>query len=338
MGANNVRKGRSEAIFGGVSDDSMRHLLEELDGIPSFDVRTEGDARIVTVKSESGIGTMTFYEIMPGVMLTFNEFDMSACITGFSNDGNYLSIDHCREGRMERLMLGGTCSYTASGDMKIDDFSNHAGTYVFPTEHYCGISISFDIDVCEGPLSRMLGGFPVSASDMRAKYCRGVPYVLHRFAPAEQVFSDLYEVPADLRKTYAKLRVLELLLMLDRIEYDADNQQRVYFYRSQVEKVKKARDVMCADLTKSFTVEELADRVGLPLTAFKTCFKGVYGMPPYAYLRSYRMEKAAAALRETNRSVASIGANVGYESPSKFTAAFKSVMKETPTAYRRKSS
>ena len=94
-------------------------------------------------------------------------------------------------------------------------------------------------------------------------------------------------------------------------------ERRPYFYRAQVEKVKAARDFMVSDLTVEHTIDELADRFDLPPTAFKTCFKGVYGLPPYAYLRTFRMERAAALLRETDLRVADIGLAVGYDSPSK---------------------
>ena len=66
-----------------------------------------------------------------------------------------------------------------------------------------------------------------------------------------------------------------------------------------------------------------------------SCFKGVYGMPPYTYLRTYRMERAAEMLRQGELSVSDIAATVGYGSPSKFTAAFKVLMGVTPSAYRR---
>jgi len=102
-----------------------------------------------------------------------------------------------------------------------------------------------------------------------------------------------------------------------------------------VEKVKAARDFMVSDLTVEHTIDELAARFDLPPTAFKTCFKGVYGLPPYAYLRTFRMERAAALLRETDLRVADIGLAVGYDSPSKFTAAFKAVIGQTPPVHRR---
>ena len=47
------------------------------------------------------------------------------------------------------------------------------------------------------------------------------------------------------------------------------------------------------------------------------------------------MEKAASLLRETELSVAEIAAQVGYESQSKFTAAFKEQFGKLPKEYRR---
>ena len=158
---------------------------------------------------------------------------------------------------------------------------------------------------------------------------------MHDAPGAEHIFCELYSVPDEIRATYFQLKVLELLLFLQVLDPGPVRERRPYFYRAQVEKVKAARDFMVADLTVEHTIDELADRFDLPPTAFKTCFKGVYGLPPYAYLRTFRMERAAALLRETDLRVADIGLAVGYDSPSKFTAAFKAVIGQTPTVHRR---
>ena len=48
------------------------------------------------------------------------------------------------------------------------------------------------------------------------------------------------------------------------------------------------------------------------------------------------MEKAAALLHESDMSIAEIGRLVGYESQSKFTAAFKESYGCLPKEYRKK--
>ena len=247
-----------------------------------------------------------------------------------------LCIDHCREGRIEQPVAGGAYSYVASGDLKIDDRSRHTGMFVLPLGHYRGITVSFDLARAERSIAQALGGFPVDLRALRDRFCRGGdPFIMHDAPGAEHIFCELYSVPDEIRATYFQLKVLELLLFLQVLDPGPVRERRPYFYRAQVEKVKAARDFMVSDLTVEHTIDELADRFDLPPTAFKTCFKGVYGLPPYAYLRTFRMERAAALLRETDLRVADIGLAVGYDSPSKFTAAFKAVIGQTPTVHRR---
>ena len=47
------------------------------------------------------------------------------------------------------------------------------------------------------------------------------------------------------------------------------------------------------------------------------------------------MEQAAKMLKETDKSVAKIARAVGYDSQSKFTAAFKTYFKVLPKDYRK---
>ena len=325
---NLYRSSVPSVVPGGVSSAGSRGT--------SFELSVEGDVCLIRILNETGEGTIRFVTVMPGVYLSFNEFNMARCFTGFAFDGNHISVNHCRAGRIEQALPGGTYSYTARGDLRVSDFVGHAGTYVFPTEHYSGVAVDFDIDVCEEPIRCMLDGFPVSVRALRKKFCHaGLPFVLHDCSAAEHVFSELYTVGQESLRVFAKVKMLDLLLLLDRVDGDDRGRQLEYFQRAQVEGVKRACALMVADLTRSYGVGELARLVGLSTTALKSCFKGVYGMPPYTYLRTYRMERAAEMLRQGELSVSDIAVTVGYGSPSKFTAAFKALMGVTPSAYRR---
>ncbi len=46
-------------------------------------------------------------------------------------------------------------------------------------------------------------------------------------------------------------------------------------------------------------------------------------MPVYAFVRNYRMQKAGALLKNTNKNIAEIALQVGYNNPSKFSSVFK---------------
>ncbi|MDR3895655.1 MAG: helix-turn-helix transcriptional regulator [Oscillospiraceae bacterium] len=88
-------------------------------------------------------------------------------------------------------------------------------------------------------------------------------------------------------------------------------------------------------MDRRVTIEELAHRYLINPTTLKTVFKEVYGSSLAAHMKEHRMERAAALLRETDLSVAEIAGQVGYESQSKFTAAFKEQFGQLPKEYRR---
>ena len=99
--------------------------------------------------------------------------------------------------------------------------------------------------------------------------------------------------------------------------------------------IRKIHDRLTEDPGKRYTIDELAREYLINTAALKSTFKAVYGMPVASYMKQYRMKEAAKLLRETDRSIADIARSVGYESQSKFSAAFKDIMKTLPTDYRR---
>ena len=81
----------------------------------------------------------------------------------------------------------------------------------------------------------------------------------------------------------------------------------------------------------------MSERFDIPLTTMKQCFKAVFGAPIGSYLTQYRMNRAAVFLRtKREMSVAEIAGRVGYDSQSKFAAAFRRQMGMTPGEYRRR--
>ena len=112
--------------------------------------------------------------------------------------------------------------------------------------------------------------------------------------------------------------MLELLLYLDALELSGHTEERPYFYKGQVEKIKAIQALLTQDLTKNYTLEELSMRFDIALPPMKNCFKSVYGSPIFTYMRNYRMNYAAALLKsDKSLKVAEIAGLVGYDSHSK---------------------
>ncbi|WP_438021923.1 AraC family transcriptional regulator [Sorangium sp. So ce233] len=86
-----------------------------------------------------------------------------------------------------------------------------------------------------------------------------------------------------------------------------------------------------------WTIEALAGAAGLSRAAFARRFLAELGVPPLRYVTELRMQRAAELLAEGDRSLASVAAEVGYDSEFAFSRAFKRHTGEAPGAFRRRS-
>jgi AraC-like DNA-binding protein len=98
----------------------------------------------------------------------------------------------------------------------------------------------------------------------------------------------------------------------------------------------RAKDLADARYFEPLLVDDLARAAGLSRGHFSGEFRRAFGEPPHAYLLTRRLERAAALLGTTDRSVAEICVAVGLTSIGSFTASFKRAYGIAPTAYRRR--
>lgn len=293
--------------------------------------------RIYRINDATGDGLMTFYNVFPGVSVICSDFHMLSCESAFQPDCDMLCIDHCREGRMEQEVEAGTYSFLKAGDLKVDRRIHHAGHVGFPLQHFHGISIIFQMEQATKALPEEMKGFPVDLYAIQKKYCNDQhPFVIPAEPCIEHIFSELYTVPVQIKEYYFKVKIFELLLYLDALEITDTKEERPYFYKTQVEKIKAIHKLLTENLEKHYTLEQLSAQFDLSLTTMKYCFKSTYGNSLFAYMRVYRMNYAANLLRqERDLSIAEIAGKVGYDSPGKFSTAFRDVMGSAPLAYRK---
>lgn len=300
-------------------------LLAESDGCSVYQFR-----------NETGDGTMSWYEIFPGAMLSFNDFHMKYFHSEFVPDRRVFVIDHCREGRMEYQAAENAYAYVEAGDMKLDGRKHHTGEFVFPANHYHGLSIAFDLDIAAEALGEEIKDFPVDLNALQDKFADGeYPHVISGMERTNRIFEELYRVPETIRIPYFKVKIMELLLCLAAMELPDRKEEKPYFYRTQVEKVKAVQRFLTEHYAERYTQEELAEKFDISMTGMKNCFRSIYGKSLGTWLTEYRMNLAAELLRSGQRlSVAEIAGIVGYDSASKFAMAFRKVMGMSPLEYR----
>jgi AraC-like DNA-binding protein len=96
----------------------------------------------------------------------------------------------------------------------------------------------------------------------------------------------------------------------------------------------RAKDLADARFAEPLTVADLAGSARLSPAHFSREFRRAFGETPHAYLLTRRLERAAAMLRMTDRSIADICTAVGLSSLGSFTTTFTRVYGKSPTSYR----
>jgi len=99
-----------------------------------------------------------------------------------------------------------------------------------------------------------------------------------------------------------------------------------------------ALSLMHARPAHPWTVDEIARRVGMSRSGLAQRFAEVIGMPPMQYLAQWRLQLAAHYLRMSDRPLAAIAEDVGYDSEAAFNRAFKREFGAPPATWRRNAS
>lgn len=100
--------------------------------------------------------------------------------------------------------------------------------------------------------------------------------------------------------------------------------------------VGKALSMMHGEPAHSWTIEELAQQVGLSRSVLAERFADLVGIPPVHYLAKWRMQIATELLSGGNANVATIATQIGYESEAAFSRAFKKMIGIPPSVWRRR--
>jgi transcriptional regulator GlxA family with amidase domain len=96
----------------------------------------------------------------------------------------------------------------------------------------------------------------------------------------------------------------------------------------------RARDLADARYCEPLKVDDLARAASMSRAHFSRAFRSAFGESPHAYILTRRLERAAALLRTTDRSVADICFSVGLQSVGSFTTSFSRTYGRSPVAYR----
>ncbi|MEQ9946392.1 AraC family transcriptional regulator [Pectobacterium aroidearum] len=98
--------------------------------------------------------------------------------------------------------------------------------------------------------------------------------------------------------------------------------------------VGRVMSLMQEEVAHSWTLDELAKRVGMSRTALAERFREATGDTPLNHLRTLRMQRATQLLADTRQSLDSIATAVGYQDAFGFSKVFKRTTGTSPRAFR----
>lgn len=134
---------------------------------------------------------------------------------------------------------------------------------------------------------------------------------------------------------YGLLDVIFVLLMREMLQRQSTTASSCWSHGIQDPLVMKAVQAMHDDCARAWTLDTLAQHAGLSRTGLAERFRASMGNTPLNYLRTVRMQKAMAALSESERSLEQIAREVGYTDAFSFSKVFKRTTGVAPRDFRR---
>ena len=143
-----------------------------------------------------------------------------------------------------------------------------------------------------------------------------------------------YNLNASIKNLYYKGKGYELLSLYFNRNEDPNAEHCPFLVDEEnVLKIKKAKEIVIANMAEPPGLQDLADQVGLNLKKLKMGFKQIYGDSVYSFLFDYKMEYARKLLDSGTYNVNEVGVQIGYSTASHFIAAFKKKFGTTPKKY-----
>jgi len=314
----------------------MKHQSDNFYGSKSRILRRSPTQTMYQMDCDTTNGYMTCYHLFPGIDLAYTSFEAASCNMRSAAIPHVLEIAYCCSGRFECKYKNDYFTYLGEGDFAVSVLSPEQESASFPMGSYEGFAIIADMKKTGSRFENVVEGVSIDLQALVEKFCshrccsviKAEPQLAH-------VFNEIYDARNLHECGYLRLKVLEVFYLLAKLLPDDHVEVYKYYSAAQIQKIKAIKAELMENLDEKESLRSIAERYGMSLTSLKDCFKAVYGKPIYAFQREFKMQKATKLLIETDLSILEIAGQLGYETPNKFSTAFKSVIGMAPREYRK---
>ena len=137
------------------------------------------------------------------------------------------------------------------------------------------------------------------------------------------------------RQIFIEGKAMELLAHKLEQLYPGGNSHSISINASEAERVRHAAYILVHNMENPPDIMTLAQSVGLNRTKLYRCFRRIFNLSPFEFLRNQRLHAAMELLQNGDLNVTEAALMVGYSNLSYFAKAFKSMFGITPRQLRK---
>ena len=199
---------------------------------------------------------------------------------------------------------------------------------------------TFDIHYSREYLDRFISGYPALGYFLE-KVDRGEPVSLT--GRKRLISNEMKRLALDMLSFnmldnlasyfYEAGALMMLTMVFDRI-HDGKHNKAMRYTDHEMQSVVEARNLLIADFSEKYSIQDLARRTGTSETKLQLAFKHAYGTTIFEYAQAARLEFAKLLLLDTDTPIQSIAERCGYPDNSNLTAAFKKRFGFSPLSFR----
>jgi len=250
-------------------------------------------------------------------------------------DSTFIQLHFCLKGKSKFLFNNGGYSFDVLDKRSIILYNPQRKLPINLEIHPKTILISLliSIEKFHSLFSKESGYIPfLSEENKNKKYYDDVEIKPTALIVLQQIINS--NVNSSIRDLYIKGKIYELLSL--HFQHDESNLAEYCPFlvdEQNVQKIRKAKDIIIANMAEPPSLQELANEIGLNIKKLKEGFKQIYGDTVFSFLFDYKMEHARRLLESNKHNVNEVGLKVGYSTASHFIAAFKKKFGTTPKKY-----
>lgn len=290
------------------------------------------------LQNESGSGHFLVYNVLPGLQFFYCDFHLTHFRFRIQQTGSHLVVLHCHSGNAEwdDTQNSKPGCFEEDGLMLLNRLPE-VREYKYPLRCYHGIGIGVSLSELGSEMRKMFEMVGVDLSSLIQKMqTLPKPFLLRADEHVKHVFSELYRLPKNIRFPYFKIKTLELMVFLGRLDSEQRYENAQVIPNIYQKKMMHLKEFLRENMDEHHTLEDLSKRADMSSTQMKKYFKLSYGTSIYSYLKTYRMKMAVQMLSDEKSSISAVASRVGYTNSSKFAHAFKEYTGCTPKEYRNK--